>query len=89
MTPRNITAVLADVIGLVPQESPWTGLLAELHKIRLGIPYCPPECMGGQWRRIADVLEHYLPDPAQDGLEPWQQKLSDVITGRCAQPEKP
>lgn len=78
---RDIGAVIADILGLLPAEE--HVLRAALADIQTSAPYTPPEAMGHRWREAHTLLEsRFGEEPDFAALPTWAQNVLAVWSSR-------
>lgn len=74
--PRSFVSVIDAVLAAIPEGAD-TGLVAALKRERQDAAFAAPESPR-PWQRLGSLLSMRIGPP----VEPWQQKVSDLVEGR-------
>lgn len=73
--PRDLSAVLGDVLGIVPMSH--VELKQALESVRDSTLFSAPELLRIRWQEAAYVLKHYFPSEEKD-FEDWHRKIINM-----------
>jgi hypothetical protein len=75
---RDITSVIGDVLGCVPDEHcAYWPLTAKLEQLRNACRYTAPEQLRERWAQLEQILAEEIGTPT----EQWHRDISRIVKG--------
>lgn len=75
---RNLFRVLEEILLVIPNEEDIKQPIENLLKVIIQhASYTPPECMGGYWYKLTEIINKYITVPL---TEEWEFKMISIFT---------